>query len=162
MKRTASLQEMRKQRFEEVLDPWTEKRLTQEEAAPAGCLRGRTGATWTATKSGNEGLADRRLSEVSARRAPVDDDPVVLADGAGPLGALLRDGAGPASAGAGAWRRRTAKWRVVPAADGPALRRCGALRGQRVRAVGARRGRRHALPGGGANGGARQLRRYRG
>ena len=33
MKRTAWLQETRMLRFEEALDAWTEKRLTQEEAA---------------------------------------------------------------------------------------------------------------------------------
>ena len=41
MKRTAWLQETRMLRFEEALDAWTEKRLTQEEAArPLGvCAR---------------------------------------------------------------------------------------------------------------------------
>ncbi|MDE0238970.1 MAG: hypothetical protein OXQ84_02055 [bacterium] len=54
MRRTEWLQETRMLRFEDALCRWSERRLTQEEA-------------------GLDGLLDKRLSQVSARRAPVDD-----------------------------------------------------------------------------------------
>ena len=70
MKRTAWLQETRMLRFEEALDAWTEKRLTQEEAARLlGVCARRSGATWTVTvfKNGREmaawlGLVPRQRS----------------------------------------------------------------------------------------------------
>ena len=63
------------QRFEEALDAWTEKRLTQEEAAALLGVCARTFRRYVDRheESGIEGLVDRRLSEVSARRAPVDE-----------------------------------------------------------------------------------------
>ena len=74
MRRTAWLQETRMQRFEEALDAWTEKRLTQEEAALLGvCARTFRRYVDRHEESGIDGLVDRRLPEVSARRAPVDE-----------------------------------------------------------------------------------------
>ena len=75
MKRTAWLQETRMLRFEEALDAWTEKRLTQEEAARLLGVCARTFRRYVDRyeESGLDGLVDRRLEEVSARRAPVDE-----------------------------------------------------------------------------------------
>ena len=42
MKRTQLLQETRKMHFEEILNLWTESRLTQEEAARMLCVSDRT------------------------------------------------------------------------------------------------------------------------
>ena len=62
-------------RFEEALDAWTEKRLTQEEAARLLGVCARTFRRYVDRheESGMAGPVDRRLSEVSARRAPVDE-----------------------------------------------------------------------------------------
>ena len=75
MKRTEWLQETRMLRFEEALDAWTERRLTQEEAAqmPGVCPRTFRRYVDRYEEAGIDGLVDRRLSEVSARRAPVDE-----------------------------------------------------------------------------------------
>jgi len=69
------LQEIRKMRFEEVYLGWTESRLTQEEA---GLILGVSDRTFRRhidryTEDGVEGLLDRRLSQASFRRAPVDE-----------------------------------------------------------------------------------------
>ena len=83
MRRTELLQEVRKMRFEEACGGWQERRLTQEEAArmPGVCER-----TACPRESGGfrryvdryegeglDGLVDKRLGQVSARRAPVDE-----------------------------------------------------------------------------------------
>ncbi len=75
MKRTAWLQETRMLRFEEALDAWTEKRLTQEEAARLLGVCARTFRRYVDRyeEAGLDGLVDRRLEKVSARRAPVDE-----------------------------------------------------------------------------------------
>ena len=59
-------------RFEEALDAWTEKRLTQEEAAQ---LRGVCARTFRrhVDRYKEAGLVDKRMSQVSSRRAPVDE-----------------------------------------------------------------------------------------
>ena len=75
MRRTEWLQETRMLRFEEALDGWTEKRLTQEEAARLLGVCARTFRRYVDRheEAGLDGLVDRRLSEVSSRRAPTDE-----------------------------------------------------------------------------------------
>ena len=75
MKRTKWLQETRMLRFEEALDSWTERRLTQEEAARLLGVCARTFRRYVDRyeEAGVDGLVDTRLSEVSERRAPVDE-----------------------------------------------------------------------------------------
>jgi transposase len=73
--RAALLQEIRAMRFEEVYGRWQESRLTQEEAADllgVGVRQFRRQCR-RYEEEGLEGLIDRRLGEVSARRAPVDE-----------------------------------------------------------------------------------------
>lgn len=75
MKRTELLQEIRKMRFEEAYFGWSEGRLLQEEAARLLGVCERTFRRYVDRyeDDGMEGLLDRRLGQVSARRAPVDE-----------------------------------------------------------------------------------------
>ncbi len=75
MKRTQLLQEIRKMQFEEVLKIWTETRLTQDEAARmlGVCARSFRRYLGRYREQGLEGLQDKRLTQASARRAPVDE-----------------------------------------------------------------------------------------
>ena len=75
MRRTEVLQENRKMRFEEILYGWQKKRLTQEEAGRVLGMSDRTFRRYVSRyeEEGLEGLADRRLTEASHRRAPVDE-----------------------------------------------------------------------------------------
>ena len=76
MTRTQLLQELRRMRFdEEAYGGWQERRLTQEEAArPLGvCERTFRRYVDRYEDEGLDGLVDKRLSQVSARRAPVDE-----------------------------------------------------------------------------------------
>lgn len=75
MKRTELLQEVRKMRFEEAYGVWQEKRLTQEEAARLLGLSERSFRRYVNRyeEGGLEGLIDRRISQQSHRRAPVDE-----------------------------------------------------------------------------------------
>ena len=75
MRRTELLQEIRKMRFEEIYGIWTEKRLTQEEAAQVLGVSSRTFRRYIDRyeEYGLEGLKDKRLEQVSSRRAPVDE-----------------------------------------------------------------------------------------
>ena len=75
MKPTALRQEIRKMRFEEVYGIWTEKRLTQEEAARILGVCARTFRRYIDRyeEDGLEGLEDKRLTQLSCRRAPVDE-----------------------------------------------------------------------------------------
>lgn len=75
MRRTELLQEMRAMNFEEVLRTWTEGRLTQEEAARMLGVCGRTFRRYVDRyrDEGLAGLVDKRLTQVSARKAPVDE-----------------------------------------------------------------------------------------
>ena len=75
MRRTQLLQEIRKMRFEEVLRTWTESRMTQDEAARmlGVCTRSFRRYLARYREQGLEGLADKRLTQASARRAPVDE-----------------------------------------------------------------------------------------
>lgn len=75
MKRSEILQEVRKMRFEEAYEGWNRGRLTQEEAAMLLGVCDRTFRRYLIRyeDEGMEGLADRRLGQVSHRSAPVDE-----------------------------------------------------------------------------------------
>jgi transposase len=75
MKRTQLLQETRKMHFEEILNLWTESRLTQEEAARMLGVCDRTFRRYVDRyhENGLDGLLDKRLNQVSARKAPADE-----------------------------------------------------------------------------------------
>ena len=62
-------------RFEGAYTGWTDSRLTQEEAADllGVCLRTFQRTVDRYEKAGLEGLRDKRLSEVSHCKAPVDE-----------------------------------------------------------------------------------------
>src|SRR6185295_6990118 len=69
------LQETRTMRFQEVYTGWQERRLTQEDA---GQLLGVSARTFRRQigrfeADGMQGLVDLRMSQVSSRRAPVDE-----------------------------------------------------------------------------------------
>ncbi|MCY4323125.1 MAG: ISNCY family transposase [Gammaproteobacteria bacterium] len=61
--------------FEDAYSMWTERRLTQEEAAELLGAGARTFRRWTERygEDGVEGLRDRRVSRASQRAAPVDE-----------------------------------------------------------------------------------------
>ena len=69
------LQETRLMRFKEVYGGWQKDRLTQEEAAMILGVSDRTFRRYIDRfeESGLEGLADKRLTQTSHRRAPVDE-----------------------------------------------------------------------------------------
>ena len=71
MTRTQVLQEIRRMRFEEAYGGWQERRLTQEEAARLLGVCERTFRRYVDRyeDEGLDGLVDKRLSQVSARRA---------------------------------------------------------------------------------------------
>jgi len=75
MKRTRWLQETKQMRFEEAYDGWRSRRLTQEEAALILGVSDRSFRRYVDRfeESGLDGLADKRLTQVSHRRAPVDE-----------------------------------------------------------------------------------------
>ena len=75
MKRTEMLQEVRKMRFQEIYGNWTERRRTQEEAASVLGVCSRTFRRYINRyeEEGLEGLKDKRLTQASFRRAPVDE-----------------------------------------------------------------------------------------
>jgi transposase len=75
MRRTELLQEIRKMRFEESYEGWTESRLTQEEAARLLGVCSRTFRRYINRyeENGVEGLLDKRLTQISFRRASVDE-----------------------------------------------------------------------------------------
>jgi len=75
MRRAEMLQEIRKMRFTEVYSRWTERRLTQEQAAEIFGVSDRTFRRYLARyeEEGESGLQDKRLSQASCRRAPVDE-----------------------------------------------------------------------------------------
>jgi hypothetical protein len=81
MSRTKLLQEIRKMRFEEAYEGCKRGRLTQEEAARLLWVCDRTYRRYIVRyeEEGLEGLADRRIGQISHRRAPVDEI-VALAD----------------------------------------------------------------------------------
>ena len=75
MRRTEMLQEVRRMRFEEAYDVWTERRLTQEEASRMLGVCDRTFRRYIHRyeERGFDGLLDKRLTQASSRRAPVDE-----------------------------------------------------------------------------------------
>ena len=75
MKRAEWLQETRKMRFEEAYGGWQNGRLTQEEAASLLGVCERTFRRYIDRydDEGLDGLIDKRLNQVSQRRAPVDE-----------------------------------------------------------------------------------------
>ena len=75
MRRTELLQEVRKMRFEEILGVWNKRDITQEEAARMLGVSDRTFRRYIDRyeEDGLEGLKDKRLSQASRRRAPVDE-----------------------------------------------------------------------------------------
>jgi len=81
MGRTGLLQEIRKMRFEEAYEGCKRGRLTQEEAAKLLGVCDRTYRRYVVRyeEQGMEGLVDRRLGQVSHKRAPVDEV-IALAD----------------------------------------------------------------------------------
>lgn len=75
MRRTELLQEIRKMRFEEAYEGWNAGRLTQAEAAAILGMSERNFRRYLGRfeADGLEGLIDRRLEQLSNRRAPVDE-----------------------------------------------------------------------------------------
>ena len=75
MRPTELLQEIRKMRFEEAYERWNVGRLTQAEAAQllGMCERSFRRYVVRYEAEGLDGLVDRRLEQVSQRRAPVDE-----------------------------------------------------------------------------------------
>jgi hypothetical protein len=75
MRRTELMQEIRAMRFGEAYEGWTESRLTQEEAARllGVCSRSFRRYINRYEEAGLEGLLDKRITQVSLRRAPVDE-----------------------------------------------------------------------------------------
>jgi len=75
MKRTALLQEIRKMRFTEARDGYESNQLTQTEAAKLLGVCDRTFRRYLNRyeADGVEGLIDKRIEQVSHRRAPVDE-----------------------------------------------------------------------------------------
>ena len=62
-------------RFEDAYESWQDKRLTQEQAAQllGVCERSFRRYIDRYEEAGLEGLMDKRISEVSSRKAPVDE-----------------------------------------------------------------------------------------
>ena len=75
MKRTEILQEIRRMRFEEAYGGWQKGRLSQEEAAVilGVCSRTFRRQINRYEENGISGLDDKRLTQASHRRAPVDE-----------------------------------------------------------------------------------------
>ena len=75
MSRTKWLQETRIMRFLEAYSCWTESRLSQTEAARLLGMSDRTFRRYVERykEEGEEGLWDKRISQASHRRAPVDE-----------------------------------------------------------------------------------------
>lgn len=75
MRRTEVLQEIRRMRFERVYTDWDAGRLTQEEAARILGVCDRTFRRYINRyeDEGMSGLLDKRLTQVSTRRAPLDE-----------------------------------------------------------------------------------------
>lgn len=75
MRRREVLQEARKMLFGEIYGSWQEKRLTQDEAARLLGVCPRTFRRYVDRyeDDGLEGLSDKRLTNVSPRKAPIDE-----------------------------------------------------------------------------------------
>ena len=81
MRRTEVLQGLRRMKFEDLYGRWQERRLSQAEAAEILGMSERSFRRWRDryAAAGPDGLADRRLGQVSARRVPLDQVDEVLA-----------------------------------------------------------------------------------
>ena len=75
MNPTTLRQEIRKMRFEETWNEWKKGRLTQEEAGRILGMSERTFRRYLrrVEEEGVKGILDKRLTQASSRRAPVDD-----------------------------------------------------------------------------------------
>ncbi len=75
MSRAKWLQEMKQMRFEEALDLWQSRSLSQEEAAQLLGVCDRTFRRYIDRyeEDGLQGLIDKRMDQVSHHRAPVDE-----------------------------------------------------------------------------------------
>jgi len=75
MRRTKLLQEIRKMRFEETYNDWSSRKIMQEDAARLLGVCERTFRRYINRyeEDGLDGLIDKRLSQMSHRRAPVDE-----------------------------------------------------------------------------------------
>lgn len=75
MRRAEWLQEVKKMRFEEVYGGWLKKQLTQEEAARILGVVDRTFRRYVDRydDGGIDALLDKRISQLSHRKAPVDE-----------------------------------------------------------------------------------------
>ncbi len=75
MRRTELLQEIRKMRFENAYGLWTERRLSQEEAARILGVCDRTFRRYINRyeQDGLDGVLDKRLTQACSRRAPLDE-----------------------------------------------------------------------------------------
>ena len=75
MNRILWLEETKAMRFEEAYEGWTNKRLTQEEAAQllSVCERSFRRYINRYHEAGLDGLIDKRLSQVSHQKAPADE-----------------------------------------------------------------------------------------
>ena len=75
MKRAQVLQEIRKMQFEQVYTGWKKRSLTQEEAARILGVTDRTFRRYINRyiDEGLEGIYDKRLTQASHRRAPLDE-----------------------------------------------------------------------------------------
>jgi len=75
MKRTQVLQEIRIMEFERIYTGWKSKKLTQDQAASILGVSSRTFRRYINqyTNEGLEGLFDKRLTQASHRRAPLDE-----------------------------------------------------------------------------------------
>ena len=75
MKRSQVRQEIRKMEFERLYTGWTAKRFTQDQAARILGVSSRTFRRYINhyTEKGIEGLYDKRLTQASHRRAPLDE-----------------------------------------------------------------------------------------
>ncbi len=75
MTRTKLLQKVRIMRFMELYDGWHKRRFTQSEAASILGVHERTFRRYIGRyeQEGIEGLYDKRITQASHRRAPVDE-----------------------------------------------------------------------------------------
>ena len=69
-------------KFEELCDRRQDRRLTQEQAAQLPGVCGRTFRRYIDRyeDDGLDGLTDKRINEVSSRKAPVDEVPLAARD----------------------------------------------------------------------------------
>ena len=91
MNPTTLRQEIRKMRFEETWNEWKKGRLTQEEAGRILGMSERTFRRYLRRVEEEEvkGILDKRLTQASSRRAPVDKGGRIICDKTRPHYLLL-------------------------------------------------------------------------